>query len=132
MENDEIAPAQKKQVSEKVMQNLAKANARRKELHEQKKATAQAEKEQNKKLKRVARLKQQLVQLVGEEADEPQENSEPEVEQEMAPSEPVVVVKKTKPPPEPREQTATATPKQVKERAPPKPSAPPQPKIQYC
>lgn len=67
MEAEDVPQATKKQVSEKVMENLRKAQAKRKEMYEQKKAQHAAEKEANKKLKRVERLKKQLVELVGQE-----------------------------------------------------------------
>ena len=66
MEAEDIPPAQKKQVSEKVLQNLAKANARRKELHQQRLQQREQEKSDIKKMKKVAKIKQQLVELVGE------------------------------------------------------------------
>ena len=137
MENDEIAPAQKKQVSEKVMQNLAKAQARRKELHEQNKATRSAEKEVLKKQKKIDKLKKQLVQLLpstndSESEPEPEVSSQPTVEVEM-PQETVVSVKKIKAPP-PVEKAPTthyAPPKPVKERVKPAPPPPPKPNVQY-
>lgn len=116
MENDEIPSATKKQVSEKVMQNLAKANARKKELHEQKRADRSAEKEKTKNQRKIERLKKQLVALV------PQQESEEE-EEEM------VSVKKVKAPPPVAKVPATqyATPKPVKEKAKPTPK----PAVEY-
>lgn len=132
MENDEIAPAQKRQVSEKVLANLAKAQARRKELHEQKKASVLADKEATKRQRKIDKLKKQLVQLLPTEEpeSEPEEKSEP-VEEVMAPQE--VVVKKVKAPPpvEKKENVKYAAPKPVKERVKPTPPPLPAPKVQY-
>jgi hypothetical protein len=156
MEADDVPQAAKKQVSEKVMQNLAKANARRKELAEQRLAERSAEKEATKKLKKVERLKKQLVELVGtQESDSYSSDdqsltfkyNEPvkqgltslktkESEEVSAPIEEMkeVVVKKVKAPP-PAEKVAskpTGVPRPVKERRPPPPPPPPQrPPIEY-
>jgi hypothetical protein len=145
MEADDI-PEQptKRVVSEKVLANLAKAQARRKELHQQRLQQREQEKSETKKMKKVAKIKQQLVELVGdpeleteqrsfpqEEPEEPEEKSEPEVEQEMAPEEPVVVVKKSKPPVEKVVKQTYTEPKVVKERHKPAPSQPPRPNVVY-
>jgi hypothetical protein len=130
MEADDVPQAAKKQVSEKVMQNLAKANARRKELAEQRLAERSAETEATKKLKKVERLKKQLVELVGTQ------ESDSESEEVSAPIEEMkeVVVKKVKAPP-PAEKVAskpTGVPRPVKERRPPPPPpAPQRPPIEY-
>ena len=139
MENDEVAPAVKKQVSEKVMQNLLKAQAKRKELHEQKRAERSAEKDTLKKQKKIDKLKKQLVSLIPQQESEEEEEISSEPIQEMArlraeqrsfPQETPVVVKKVKAPPpvvEAKKATQYATPKPVKEKAKPTPK----PAVEY-
>ena len=130
MEAEDVAPAAKKQVSEKVLANLAKAQARKKELYEQRLAERSAQKDEIKKMKKVERLKKQLVELVGTQ------ESDSESEEVSAPIEEMkeVVVKKVKAPP-PAEKVAskpTGVPRPVKERRPPPPPPPPQrPPIEY-
>lgn len=124
MEAEDIAPAVKKQVSEKVLANLAKAQARRRELYEQKLAERQATKEETKKSRKVDRLRKQLVELVGEELPEP-------IEEEM----PVEVeIKKVQAPPPVEKKSAPVQyvpQKPVKERRPPPPPPPQRPVIDF-
>jgi hypothetical protein len=141
MEAENVDGAPKRQVSEKVLANLAKAQARRKELYEQRKAEKAADKETTKKQKKVERLKKQLVELVGrdsgnesreeEQSDgtEPQESSEPIEEM----PEPVVVKKVKAPPPvEKVVQRVAVQPKPVRERVPPPPPPAQRPRIDFC
>ena len=138
MENDEIAPAAKKQVSEKVLANLAKAQARRKELHEQKKAEKAADKEKSKTQRKIDRLKKQLVQLLPVEYEAPDSDLEsaeqkgvPVIEEEMAVPQEVVVKKVKAPPPVEKAPVVKTNPKPVRERPIPAPPPPPKPLVQY-
>lgn len=105
------APA-KKQVSEKVMENLRKAQARKKELDAERKLMSSAKKAEVKKVKTIEKLKKKLVDLTGSgyqsESDE----------------EPVVIHKKEPekvPEPPPKIETK---PKQVREKPVPVQKAP--------
>ena len=119
MESDEVPQAQKKQVSERVLQNLAKAQAANRLKHEKNKAAREAEKEALKKQRRVEKLRKQLVELEPEPESEPEETSEPTVEDEMVQE---VVVKKVKaPPPVEKVPVVKSNPKPVKERPIPPP-----------
>ena len=104
------APA-KKQVSEKVMENLRKAQARKKELDEQRKLMSSAKKAEVKKVKTIEKLKKKLVDLTGSgylsESDE-----EPEVIHKKEPE------KVSEPP------KIETRPKKVMEKPVPVPKAP--------
>lgn len=75
----EVTTPAKKQVSEKVMENLRKAQARKKELDEQRKLMSSAKKAEDKKVKTIEKLKQKLVSLTTSGYQTDPSDSEPEV-----------------------------------------------------
>ena len=130
MENDSIDQATKKQVSEKVLANLAKAQAANKLKHERNRSAREAEKEALKRQRKIDKLKKQLVELLPD--PEPEEEKDESIVEEEMPQEPIVVKKIKAPPPmEKAPTTHYAPPKPVKERVKPAPPPPPKPRVDY-
>ena len=105
------APA-KKQVSEKVMENLRKAQARKKELDEQRKLMSSAKKAEVKKVKTIEKLKKKLVDLTGSGYQSDPSDPEPEV------------IHKKEPEKVPEPPKIETRPKKVMEKPVPVPKAP--------
>ena len=111
----EAEAPKKRVVSEKVMENLRKAQAKKAELDAQRKKEKAEKQQADKRKRKVDSLKKQLVALTAEEYTSEEEISP------RSPREPEVKIVKAPPPKEPPPQAPQKHAPKVKEKQVPKP-----------